>query len=316
MSLVFGPIPSRRLGRSLGINNIPSKVCSYSCVYCQLGETDYVSLKRRAFSSPDEVYEETAKKINLLQRANKTINYITFVPDGEPTIDINLGNTIEKLKELGIKIAVITNSSLIWVKAVQEDLMKADWISIKIDSAVENIWRKINRPHGILRLKKIIQGLEEFACSFKGILTTETMLVKNVNDDTESIYKTADLIKLINPEKSYILVPTRPPAESWVKIPGEGQLNEAFQIFSNLNINTEILMHEGGTDFTFTSDAEKELLSILAVHPMRLDAVKMFLSNANAGWNIIDELIDNSILKEVKYSGNTFFIKNMEYLHS
>ena len=201
---------------------------------------------------------------------------------------------------------------MIWVKAVQEDLQKADWISIKIDSANENIWKKINKPHGFLILKRIIQALEEFVCSFKGILTTETMIVKNVNDDAESIYKTAELIRLINPKKSYILVPIRPPAKSWVKIPGEVELNEAFQIFSNLNINTELLIHGEGTDFTFTSDAEKELLSILAVHPMSLDAVEMFLSNANIDWNIIDELLDNRILKEVEYSGNTFFIKNIK----
>lgn len=314
--LVFGPIPSRRLGRSLGIQNIPSKVCSYSCVYCQLGETDYISLKRRAFFSSEEVYRETAKRISQLQRANKPIDYITFVPDGEPTIDINLGNTIEKVKELGIKVAVITNSSLIWVKAVQEDLMKADWVSIKIDSAIEKIWKKINKPHGFLTLKRIIRGLEEFACIFKGILATETMLVKNVNDNLDSVIKTVELIKYINPEKAYILVPIRPPSENWVKIPGNVQLNEAFQIFNDLNINTELLIHNEGTDFTFTSHAKKELLNILAVHPMRLDAIETFLSNANVGWHIIDELIDKSILKEVHYSGNTFFIKNVKANYS
>jgi len=310
MPLLFGPIPSRRLGRSLGINNIPSKVCSYSCVYCHLGKTDYISLKRRSFFSPDKIYKETMKRIQQLQNANKIINYITFVPDGEPTIDINLGNTIDILKEFGIKIAVITNSSLIWVKAVQEDLMKADWVSIKIDSTIENIWKKINGPHGFLMLKRIIQGIEEFALNFKGILVTETMLVNNVNDNLDSVFKTSEFIKYINPEKAYILVPTRPPAENWVKIPDNKQLNEAYQIFNELNINTELLIRDEGTDFTFTSDAEKELLSILSVHPMRLEAIEMFLSNLNIGRNIIDELIDKSILKEVQYSGNTFFIKN------
>ncbi len=274
MSLVFGPIPSPRFGSSLEINNIPSKVCSYSCVYCRLGETDYISLKRREFFSPDEVYKETAKKINQLQKANKSIDYITFVPDGEPTIDINLGNTIDKLKELGIKIAVFTNSSLIWIKAVQEDLMKADWVSVKIDSAVENIWKKINRPHGFLTLKRIIWGLEEFASIFKGTLATETTLVKNVNDDIDSVIKTAELIKYINPEKAYILVHTKPPAEKWVKTTNLKNLNEAFQIFGDLNINTELLINNEGTDTTFTLGAEKELSSILSVHPARLDTIK------------------------------------------
>ncbi len=310
--LVFGPITSRRLGRSLGINNIPSKVCSYSCIYCQLGKTDYISLKRRAFFTPEEVYKETAERINQLRMANKPIDYITFVPDGEPTIDINLGNIIDKLKEFEIKIAVITNSSLIWVKTVQEDLMKADWVSVKIDSAIENIWKRINKPHDFLTLKRIIRGLEEFACIFKGILATETMLVKNVNDNLESVIKTAEIIKYINPEKAYILFPTRSAAEHWIKIPDNKHLNKTFQIFKDLNINTELMNNCEETNFTFTCNVKKELLNILSIHPMSLNAIERFLSNANIGWHIIDELIDNRILKKVQYSGNTFYIKNLK----
>ena len=119
--IVFGPIPSRRLGKSLGINNVPPKICSYSCVYCQLGNTDYMSLKRRVFFSPQKIFDEAAEKVYQLKRKGEKIDYITFVPDGEPTIDINLGKIIEKLRKLGIKIAVISNASLIWIKEVQYD---------------------------------------------------------------------------------------------------------------------------------------------------------------------------------------------------
>lgn len=311
MSIVFGPIPSRRLGKSLGINNIPPKVCSYSCVYCQLGITNSMSIKRRKFYSPDEIFHEVSEKISQLQKVGEQIDYLTFVPDGEPTLDINLGKIIERLKSFGIKIAVITNSSLIWNKEVQNDLMKADWVSVKIDSAYENIWHTINRPHGLLKLQKIIKGIKQFATSFKGTLVTETMLVKGINDNVESLNKTAQVISEINPHKSYILVPTRPPAEKSVKKPTEETLNTAYQIFSSLINDVELLAYNEGTNFTYLSDAEKELLSILSVHPMRKDAVEVFLSRANSDWDLIDNLVKNKMIRIVEYSNNIFFLKQI-----
>ena len=309
--IVFGPIPSRRLGRSLGINNVPPKVCSYSCVYCQLGNRDYISLKRRRFFSPEMIYGEAAEKVYQLKRKGEKIDYITIVPDGEPTLDINLGKTIERLKQLKIKIAVISNASLIWIKEIQNDLMQADWVSIKIDSAIEKTWKKINRPHDILKFKKVIQGVEEFADSFKGILATETMLIKDINDNFESIVETAKLIKYINPEKAYILVPTRPPAEKWVNIPDENELNTAYQVFKAINIDTELLIQNEGNDFTYTSNVENELLSILAVHPMRKDAVQEYLKKANINNSLIFSLIESKAIKQVNYNNDIFYLRNL-----
>ncbi|MBU1096381.1 MAG: radical SAM protein [Bacteroidetes bacterium] len=309
--IIFGPVPSRRLGRSLGVNSIPPKVCSYSCIYCQVGATDSMSIKRKEFFSSDQIYYEVAEKVRQLNKVGEKIDNITFVPDGEPTLDINIGNTIEKLKSFGIKIAVITNASLIWDIQVQKDLMKADWVSLKIDSVIENIWRKINRPHGLLDLQKILHGIEEFAASFRGILVTETMLVKGVNDNRESLSKTAQMIKGIKPESSYILVPTRPTVEKTADVPSEENINMAYQIFSGLINNVQLVVSNEGTDFHFSSDAEKELLSILAVHPMRKDAVEEFLFRSNSDWNLIDKLIKHGQLKEVTFSGNNFFIKNI-----
>ena len=310
--MVFGPIPSRRLGRSLGVNNIPPKICSYSCVYCQIGLTDSMSVSRKEFYSPDEIFKEVSSKVKTLQNSGEKIDYISFVPDGEPTLDINLGKEIDLLKPLGIKIAVITNSSLLWDEDVRKDLMIADWVSIKIDTIDKKIWRKIDRPNGKLDIQKILSGIETFASSFKGIMVTETMLVKGVNDNVESIKSTVEFIKQLNPDKAYILVPTRPPAEKFVEPPSEENLNEAYQIFNASINNVELLAYSEGTDFSYSSDAEKELLSILAVHPMRKDAVEKFLNKSRSNWNLIESLIVNNVLKEVKYSDNTFFVKNIK----
>jgi wyosine [tRNA(Phe)-imidazoG37] synthetase (radical SAM superfamily) len=310
--MVFGPIPSRRLGRSLGVNNIPPKICSYSCVYCQIGLTDSMSVSRKEFYSPDEIFKEASSKVKTLQNSGEKIDYISFVPDGEPTLDINLGKEIDLLKPLGIKIAVITNSSLLWDEDVRKDLMIADWVSIKIDTIDEKIWRKIDRPNGKLDFQKILSGIKTFASSFKGVMVTETMLVKRVNNNVESIKSTVEFIKQLNPDKAYILVPTRPPAEKFVEPPSEENLNEAYQIFNASINNVELLAYSEGTDFSYSSDAEKELLSILAVHPMRKDAVEKFLNKARSDWNLIENLIANNVLKEVKYSDNTFFVKNIK----
>ena len=185
MSIVFGPIPSRRLGRSLGINNIPPKVCSYSCVYCQVGRTDTMTIKRKEFFSPAEIYSEVAKRVEQLKNANETIDYLSIVSEGEPTLDVNLGQLIKKLRKLDIDIAVITNSSLLWDEDVRSDLMNADLVSLKIDSVFPKIWKRIDRPHNTLDLHKIMEGIKSFAANYCGILLTETMLVKVTNDSVE-----------------------------------------------------------------------------------------------------------------------------------
>ncbi len=311
MSIVFGPIPSRRLRRSLGINNIPPKICSYSCIYCQIGTTDTMSIKRNEYFSPEEIYLEVSEKVKQLQSDGERIDYLTFVPDGEPTLDINLGKTIDKLKSLGIRIAVITNSSLLCDEEVRKDLLNADWVSVKIDTVDEKIWHKIDRPNGKLELKKIISGIKSFASSFKGTLVTETMIVKGINDNIESIKKTAETISQIKSYKSFILAPIRPPAEKLVEPPSEERLNIVYQMFRDFVISVELLFFNEGTNFSYSSDTEKELLSILAVHPMRKDAVEEFLSRSKKTWDLIDDLIKNNQLKKVIYANNTFLLKIM-----
>ena len=122
MSIVFGPIPSRRLGRSLGINNIPPKQCSYSCVYCQVGLTTHLSINRKEYYSPSNIFSEVKNRLDALKNNNERIDYLSFVPDGEPTLDINLQKTISLLQGFGIEIAVFTNSSLMFNEEIRSAL--------------------------------------------------------------------------------------------------------------------------------------------------------------------------------------------------
>ena len=310
--LAFGPIPSRRLGRSLGINNIPSKNCTYSCIYCQLGQTFKKNFERRKFHEPKEILNAVRNKIIKVEELGEKIDYLTFVPDGEPTLDINLGIEIDLLKDLGIKIAVITNSSLIWMPKVQKELAKADLISFKVDSTSESIWHKINRPNGKLMLTRILEGIIDFSKTYDGKLITETMLIKNVNDAEDSIKEISNYILKLEPAIAYLSIPIRPPAEKWVSSPDEENINRSYQIFSEKIEHVEYLIGYEGNVFAFTGNVEEDLLSIMSVHPMRKEAIDNFLIKANVNWSIIEKLLNQNKLAKLSYQGNEFYIRKFE----
>ncbi len=312
----FGPVPSRRLGHSLGINNIPPKICTYSCVYCQLGRTKKIQVERRIFYSPQKILQDVQDKVKKVKETGNPIDYLTFVPDGEPTLDVNLAYEIDLLKSLGINIAVITNGSLIWREDVREALMKADWVSLKIDSVQEKFWRRINRPCGVLELSAIQQGMLEFAETYSGELATETMLVSTVNDGEDSLSDIADLLARLKPDKAYLSIPTRPPAEKWVRPPSEEIINQAYHILHGKIDQVEYLMGYEGNDFAFTGNVEKDLLSITAVHPMREEAVSDFLSRSGADWSVIYRLIDNGQLIETKYKRWKFYMRKLPAMYT
>jgi len=310
--IAFGPVPSRRLGRSLGVNNIPPKVCTYACVYCQLGRTIKMQVERRAFYEPGEISKAVQDKIERVKGIEETLDYLTFVPDGEPTLDVNLGREIELLKSLGIKIAVITNASLIWREDVREALMKADWVSLKIDSTREEVWRRINRPHGTLQLTSILDGMLEFARAYRGELATETMLVEGVNDGDDHVREVADLLARLKPARAYLAAPTRPPAEEWVRSPGEEAINRAYQILTERVDQVEYLIGYEGDAFAFTGSVEEDLLSITAVHPMREEAVSKLLAKAGTDWPVVRKLIAQGQLIEMDYEGRKFYMRKLD----
>jgi wyosine [tRNA(Phe)-imidazoG37] synthetase (radical SAM superfamily) len=309
--LTFGPVPSRRLGKSLGINNIPPKICTYCCAYCQIGRTLHKQVERETFYKHEKLLEAIEKKTKEAKDKGERIDYLTFVPDGEPTLDISLGKEIELLRPLGIKIAVITNSSLLCQNDVQEHLRKADWVSLKIDAVSENIWRKINRPHKLLQLDMILQGVVEFVNTFDGKLVTETMLIRDINDNAEEMEKVANFIADLKDVKSYISIPTRPPAEKWVKPADEHAINKIYQLFWEKSIEAEYLIGYEGNAFAFTRNIEEDLLSITSVHPMRKDAVDEFLKKADGDWAVVEKLITENKLKETEYKGNKFYLRKI-----
>ncbi|MGB9441865.1 MAG: radical SAM protein [Desulfobacterales bacterium] len=307
--IAFGPVPSRRLGRSLGINNIPPKVCTYSCVYCQVGRTHTLQLERGPFYEPEDIIKSVGKQVKKAIKKGEPIDYLTFVSDGEPTLDVNLGYEIDLLKSLGIKIGVITNASLIFREDVRADLMKADWVSLKFDSISKTSWRKINRPHRELELGLILEGMLDFSKSFRGELVTETMLIQGIGFDADILKEMTDFLDRLNPAKAYLAIPTRPPAESWVRPPEPKDINVAFQVFHEKLDQVEYLIGYEGNAFAFTGNVEEDLLSITSVHPMRESAVREFLKKAGADGSVVHQLIAQGKLVEADYEGQKFYLR-------
>jgi len=307
--LAYGPVPSRRLGRSLGINNIPPKLCPYSCVYCQIGRTLRRTRTRASFWRPAEILALVRQKVAACHLVGEPIDYLTFVPDGEPTLDANLGRSIRALRSLGIPVAVISNGGLVAHADVRADLAAADWVSLKVDVASEQAWRRLARPAQGLRFPAILAGLREFARTFTGTLTTETMLLADLNDGEQDVRATAALVGELRPAVAYLAVPTRPPAEPWALPASTVAVARTYEIFHEFQDTVELLVGYEGDAFAATGDPEEDLLSIAAVHPMREAAVRSLVERDGADWGLVMTLLDQGRLVEVSHDGHRYFLR-------
>ena len=279
---IFGPILSRRLGRSLGVNNVFRKYCSYSCIYCQAGRTTNLTIERRKFHEPESVLRELE---SALKSIDWEIDYVTFVPNGEPTLDSNLGEEISLIKDLGVKIAIITNSSLLFREDVRRDLWESDLVSLKVDSVREESWRKINRPHRALSLNKVMEGMREFSSEYSGRLLTETMVIGNFKYKEKEIEEISHFIGELDPEVAYLSLPVRPPSEKRVTLPTSETLNKFKEARSSLNYKV------------LSEDVEQEvrvedLPEIVKVHPIKVNS----------------SIKDHPGLKVVEYSGKKYYV--------
>jgi len=267
---------------------------------------------RQAFYSPERIFEDVKNKISEAKARNERVDYLTFVPDGEPTLDINLGKEISLLQQMGIPIAALTNASLIWESDVKNCLSKIDLVSLKVDAITENLWHRINNPHKSLKLDEILDGIVEFSKEFRGITITETMLVDGV-DYTDEFDKIADFLAEVKLNKAYIAIPTRPPAEGWVRPAREGLINKAFQTFAAKlgQEKVEYLIGYEGNAFAFTGNVEEDLLSITSVHPMREEGIKEFLKKAEADWSVVGKMISDGKMIELEYENYRYYMRKI-----
>lgn len=308
--IVFGPVPSRRLGSSLGINHIPPKYCSFSCVYCQVGRTDHLTINRRHFYPPDEIRRQVDEVIEKCNQAGKQIDYLTLVPDGEPTLDIHLGVLIRGLKRTGLPVAVISNGSLLTREEVRSDLLGADWVSVKLDTIDEEQWRRIDRPHGTLRLADIMAGMITFRGQYQGVLATETMLVDGYNDQKTHFERLCRFLLELRPDRSYLSLPIRPPAEADVLLPRPERLQELLNICSALLPKMEFLFEAESGNFVLTGDFAESILSICAVHPIREHVLVAAINAIGGDQSIVDRLVQTRDLSRISYRSDFYYLRS------
>jgi wyosine [tRNA(Phe)-imidazoG37] synthetase (radical SAM superfamily) len=210
----YGPVPSRRLGYSLGIDIIPHKICTFDCIYCQLGRTTDKTLIRKEYTPVEPIL----KDVNSVLTINQRIDHVTFSGSGEPTLHKNIGYLIDELKKLTkIPIAVLTNGSLLYTPEVRNDLKNADVVLPTLCTADQGVFRKIHRSHAQLNISAIIEGYIEFRKIYQGKIWLELMLVRGINDRLAQIEDMMDVIRKINPDKIHLNTVVRPPSEEYAQ---------------------------------------------------------------------------------------------------
>jgi len=229
MRHVFGPVPSRRLGYSLGDDIIPPKYCTYDCIYCQIGKTTDKGIGRKSFCDPRLVADEVARKV-----ASTRGDVITFSGSGEPTLNSDLGTMIREVKKkVATPVAVITNGSLLYDRGVRSDLAEADLVLPSLDAATEEVFRRVNRPHPLLDMGKIIDGLKEFNSCYAKPIWLEIMLIKNVNDDPDELKKMVQIVSGLSVDRIQLNTVTRPPSEETAGRLEEEELKEISKLFGS-----------------------------------------------------------------------------------
>jgi len=270
---VFGPVLSRRLGRSLGIDMVPLKTCTFNCIYCQLGRTTCQTLDRRAYVPGGQVIGELEEKLSSLSPAP---DYITFSGSGEPTLNSEIGWVIREINRLTkIPIAVLTNGSLFHLEAVRNALQYADLVIPTLDAASPQLFKSINRPHHSLRFSQILSGLRDFRREFAGQVWLAVMLCSGINDDPKEIRRLREILDQIGPDRVQLNTVVRPPAEEFVSPLSPGQLEKVRELWG---AEAEII-----PDFPQLADApasrvrDEEIIDLLKRRPCTAEEISRAL---------------------------------------
>jgi wyosine [tRNA(Phe)-imidazoG37] synthetase (radical SAM superfamily) len=280
MKYVFGPVPSRRLGQSLGIDTIPLKTCNWNCVYCQLGRTMPLTNKRKEYIPVDEILLEV--KQALVSHANGGIDWVTFVGSGEPTLHSRLGELIRLVKNLtALPVAVITNGALLYRPEVRQELSISDAVLPTLDAGTADLYHKINRPHPESTFDRLVDGLVAFRKEYRGKVWVEVMLVQGLNDTSLALEEIAKVLEMVKPDAVHINLPTRPPAETWVQPPGEEGLMRAMAILGN--IAEVVHPAEGSFELSGDENVVDAIIGIITRHPMRQDELERTLNRWSSG---------------------------------
>jgi len=279
MDHVFGPVPSRRLGRSLGVDPVPLKTCNWNCVYCQLGRTRPVTGERKEWIPEADILAQIGAALDAT--GPDEIDWITFAGSGEPTLHSGLGRLVGGVKAMtDIPVAVLTNGALLYLPEVRRDLRAADAVMPSMAAGTDELFCRIHRPHGAAGFDRFLEGLREFRAGYDGQLQVEVMLLEGINDDDVSLRGMAAALAPVRPDGIDLVLPSRPPAETWIQSPGEEGLMRARAILAEVAPVSHPA--EGLLDLSGCDDPRSAILAIVTRHPMSRDELVRVLGSHRA----------------------------------
>ncbi|MDA3862739.1 MAG: radical SAM protein [Deltaproteobacteria bacterium] len=305
---LFGPVLSRRLGISLGIDLIPYKTCSLNCVYCECGITDNLTIELKEYVPVDVVIEEL--KIKLSDKPK--LDYITFAGSGEPTLNSGLGKVVDFIKNNypQYKTALLTNGTLFYLDSVLEQIKNIDLLIPSLDAGSEEVFQKLNRPAGQLDFEKIITGAKKIRDYFKGEMWLEVFLVPGLNDSRKELEAMSAIAKIMKPSHVQINSLDRPPAESWVEAANAVQLEDVAQYFDNAKIIGKAKVEQ--KEYEFKKNLLEKIIATLKRRPVTVeDLISIFSVRKVEILKYLGKIeIDHNLEKEEGKRGIFYFIRN------
>ena len=300
---LYGPVPSRRLGYSLGVDLLPFKTCSLSCIYCQLGRSQKTTIRRINPYSEKKILDE----IKEFLKTGARVDFITFSGSGEPTLNKSIGQLIREIKKITkIPVAVLTNSTLLSRAEVRKQLAAAEVVVPSLDAATQPVFEKINRPHPSLKVEKIIDGLAKFRKEFKGQIWLEIMLVKGVNDSPAHLKKLKEAVDRINPDKIHLNTVVRPPAEKTARPLTPEEMNKIRGFFGE---KAEVVASFRKKEQEKTPPHIAEaILAIVRRRPVSLEDLENSLGQTREELSLqIQKLLQQKKIKQVSHLDRDYF---------
>ncbi len=303
---IFGPVPSRRLGISLGIDLIPFKTCSLDCVYCECGRTNNFTNKRETFVSAETILEELKP---YLDKGNK-LDYITFSGSGEPTLNSDIGKIINQIKKItDTPVAVLTNGTLLGDPSVRSALLNSDLVLPSLDAVTPEIFNKINRPYKEISITNIIEGIIKFRSEYRGKIWLEVFIASGINDNDEELQKIYNTILSINPDKVQLNTLDRPPAYENIKSVDMETLDKIKKNWDGLPVEIIKRIRKRDEILSFSKNLENNILNTISRRPLTIeDLSELTKKNKVELYNYIDVLIKEKKIKEKIIEDKIFLI--------
>lgn len=307
MSYCYGPVPSRRLGFSLGVDLIPKKTCSFDCIYCQAGRTDSKIIRRNFYVNIPALKQE----LTAIIKKKPKIDYVTFSGAGEPTLHKDLDKIIRIIKKVTKKkypLCLITNASLLSRKSVRRELKEVDLIVPSLDASCPEVFQKMNRPYPGISFQKVVRGLVQLRKEFLGKIWLEIMLVKGVNDSLADAVKFRELIDKIKPDKVQLNFPVRP-APVKLRLPADKRIKEIKKILGS-NVEIAEYSHQEKQN-SFATSRDFEILKYLRRRPATLEDLGIFLkADVSEIKKILKSMLKNRDVKEYSCRDKKYFVIN------